>query len=56
MDGTCLSKSVVYSATVLFQGKRAEYFGISEPPLIERIRNHYTNFKYPDMELKTCLS
>ena len=56
VDGTCLSKSVVYSATVLFQGKRAEYFGISEPPLIERIRNHYTNFKYPDMELKTCLS
>ena len=53
MDGKCLTKSVLYKATV---DSKETYVGITEGTFKTRYTNHAASFRNPDKEHETKLS
>jgi hypothetical protein len=56
LDGKCLSKEVVYQATVKTENKTETYVGITETSFKTRFNNHLTSFRQENGRNRTELS
>ena len=56
LRGECLTKAVIYKASVSCNGVCKSYIGLSGGPFKERFRNHVKSFKHERYETETELS
>ena len=56
LNGICLTRNVIYQATVASEGKEETYIGLTGDEFKSRYRNHTMSFRKPDKRNATELS